>query len=639
MNEEKKENIIIYNKKKLSKKLSLMYFISAKLNYCFEVATEDSKKSDKEAIDLYNPIAKLEINFEEIQNISNLEEKIYQFFYFNRKKIHKELYDNQKKINVVFDEIKNLAFYFYLYLLINEDLTIINYSYSIELIKKLNDLQNNNNDKIYKKIIIAKIIPVLIWNYKEGLDKEFYEEKKDESILNKIEEKNKIIIEKFSSKIGLEIKDEINKKNIDEIYIEIIISLIKTKKFDNYEEVFNIIEELDLQNIIITNNMFEKLSHVLNSNENYINYYLIKNIEDLYNDKKINFYYILLKFILKNSIYIYQIDILFQTKKIILKELNNIQYNNIEEKIKQKFDFVLEKITGSGYYLKIIKDMILKKLNDLNDFQNSSTRENESGTHENKSENKNGINNTYFNRSSVLEAKEGEGVDSNSSIEIYSSNVQIGNIQNNFSEIKIYYENILNKLEYTIKLKEQTNSEEQKALNDNYNNWKNKLKDYENVSKNKDEKKDENKDEIIIYNSFEKLTKFVENMEKIINEEKISDEIVLRFTGQKENGNGELKNINCEYINKSLNVKNKDNKNYEDIDILNNKYIKNFNDFIRSLTPNIDESSIKLNNNISYSSQQTTKKIINDISTIGYNSYNSLNYLKVLSQNLAVSGG
>ena len=144
--------------------------------------------------------------------------------------------------------------------------------------------------------------------------------------------------------------------------------------------------------------------------------------------------------------------------------------------------------------------------------------------------------------------------------------------------------------------------------------------------------------EIIFQYIIEKLIKFVENIEKKINEKKISDEIVLRFTKQKENGNSELKNIDCEYINKSLNVKNKDNKKYEDKDILNNN-IKNFNDFIESLRPNINESSIKLNSNISYSSQQTTKKILNDISSIGYNSFDGLNYVKVLSQNLAVGGG
>ena len=57
------------------------------------------------------------------------------------------------------------------------------------------------------------------------------------------------------------------------------------------------------------------------------------------------------------------------------------------------------------------------------------------------------------------------------------------------------------------------------------------------------------------------------------------------------------------------------------------------------MRPNIDVSPIKLNSNISYTSQLTTKKKINNISSIGYNSYNSLNYVKVLSQNLAVSGG
>ena len=59
--------------------------------------------------------------------------------------------------------------------------------------------------------------------------------------------------------------------------------------------------------------MINKLYEIFNSNKDYINDYLILNLEDFSNEKKVNFYYILLKYILKNSIYIYQIPFFIKT--------------------------------------------------------------------------------------------------------------------------------------------------------------------------------------------------------------------------------------------------------------------------------------------------------------------------------------
>ena len=70
-------------------------------------------------------------------------------------------------------------------------------------------------------------------------------------------------------KNGLWSKKE-KKKNIEEIYIEIIINFIKSNKFENYQEVDNILNELDFQNIFITNKMFKKLSTIL-SNKDLLN--------------------------------------------------------------------------------------------------------------------------------------------------------------------------------------------------------------------------------------------------------------------------------------------------------------------------------------------------------------------------------
>ena len=52
--------------------------------------------------------------------------------------------------------------------------------------------------------------------------------------------------------------------NIDNIYIEIIISLIQKNKFDDYEYICNILNQLDLEDIDINGFMFDKIKQILN---------------------------------------------------------------------------------------------------------------------------------------------------------------------------------------------------------------------------------------------------------------------------------------------------------------------------------------------------------------------------------------
>ena len=67
-------------------------------------------------------------------------------------------------------------------------------------------------------------------------------------------------------------------------------------------------------NIYLTQSMFDKLNKFLNLNENHIKNYIIEKKEDLIDETKINFYYFLLKYILKNSFYIYRIPFLIKTR-------------------------------------------------------------------------------------------------------------------------------------------------------------------------------------------------------------------------------------------------------------------------------------------------------------------------------------
>ena len=195
-------------------------------------------------------------NYEDIINILNQEIKNkMQFLYFNRNEIHKILYDYEETIKLNNDIVKNdISNYFYLLLLIGDNTTIINYEYSIDFIININDQLKKENKNI-KKLILSKIIIELINNYK-GSD--VYNENEDE-LLNEIVNNS---LENINNNSKEFIKMELNSKviksqKIDEIYCNIINALINTNI--NYEYTYEIIKELDLENIFITKAMFDQL--------------------------------------------------------------------------------------------------------------------------------------------------------------------------------------------------------------------------------------------------------------------------------------------------------------------------------------------------------------------------------------------
>ena len=115
--------------------------------------------------------------------------EIVKLYYLNRLSIHNILYNLEKIVIVNYNNAKeeeNFAYFFYLTLLIRENDSVVNYSYSIEYIKKIiNIFKKNINSNQYYDIIISKIIIELINNYK-GLDE--YEENENE--IQIIEEEN-----------------------------------------------------------------------------------------------------------------------------------------------------------------------------------------------------------------------------------------------------------------------------------------------------------------------------------------------------------------------------------------------------------------------------------------------------------------
>ena len=288
-----------------------------------------------------------------IINSDNLDNNNFsKFLYFNKNNIHNILFDNEEKIIVNFQNY-SLSFLYYLSLLIRDNPDIVFYSYSIDYLRELNNMRRNNN-KIYENIIISKLILELIENYKNKDD--FQYDNRNRQELEKITNDNEVIIQNNIGTLreldlNLNLED-IKLKAIDEIYTDIIINLIKLNKFQIYEFTYNILTQLDIESIDITKTIFEKLSKQLNSKENYIN--MIKNIEDLFDTNKINFYYFILRYILKDSNYIYQNKFLKESRKSIMKilkkESNKIANNDLNEIIMERLIYIINILCDSEYY-------------------------------------------------------------------------------------------------------------------------------------------------------------------------------------------------------------------------------------------------------------------------------------------------
>ena len=102
---------------------------------------------------------------------------------------------------------------------------------------------------------------------------------------------------------------------------------------------------MDLSNINITKNIFDKLINELDivKNKDINEKYIIKDIKDLTNEETINFYYILFKYILKSSYYIYQIPLILESRKAILKMINSSKdflndLDNINNNVELKYN-------------------------------------------------------------------------------------------------------------------------------------------------------------------------------------------------------------------------------------------------------------------------------------------------------------
>ena len=331
-------------KDNIPKKISLCYY--GTINQVFVLSFEE-------------PINKLLSEYSDIETLLKISEgQITKFLYFHKNYVHKLLLDLDKNIHFEYKEGNdNLSFYFYLILLIKDMPYILYYTYDSKYIKELNDHQEKNN-KIYNKLITSRILIELLDNYKFIYD--CFEDENEEKINKMLKFNFSIIKDNIDFLKKLDIKwnqKEFTAKSIDLIYIEIIIALIKQKKFEDYDFTYDIINQLNFENIDINKAMFDKLYEILDSNEDYINDYIISNCEDIFNENKINFFFILIKYILKNPIYIYQIPFLMKVSKNVNKILKSKDSaNSTTSDIYEKIVYIINVFTNTKgkYYRKIL---------------------------------------------------------------------------------------------------------------------------------------------------------------------------------------------------------------------------------------------------------------------------------------------
>ena len=255
-------------------------------------------------------------NYSEIYDFLTLtNSRKYEYLYHNKTSIHKILYDNEKIINILSNNKEyNLTDLFYLTLLIKDQTSLTNYIYNFDYINNVNNFRKNKKDKL-TSFILSMIILELIDNYRNAED--FYEEIYEDSLKN-IYEDNKNIRDNFidsNNYFNLN-KKEVTLNSIEEIYSNILISLINKEQLQ-YEFSKDILNRLGFESINITENIFQSLL-VLFNNNNIIQKYTITKIEDLYDEQKIGFYYLLFKYIFKDSIYIYKIPFLLRSSRVIL---------------------------------------------------------------------------------------------------------------------------------------------------------------------------------------------------------------------------------------------------------------------------------------------------------------------------------
>jgi hypothetical protein len=239
-----------------------------------------------------------------------------------------------------------------------ENPEITNYIYSLDFIRTINKERKKTSQK-YKLIMFSKIILDLIDNYREADE---YNENEESFELKEMEKENRLIIKDNSGifkEIGLNLNEnDIRMKKIDEIYSEVINALVRSKKIEDFEYTYNVLEQLDLKNINLTKTIFDGIIN----RQNYKDYE-INHVEDLNDEKKVNFYYLFVTFIFKTSIYIYNVPFLLKAQKLVIDLIKHKKVKYV--KVNKKLEYIALKIIDSKYYTRKYNENIYEILNEV----------------------------------------------------------------------------------------------------------------------------------------------------------------------------------------------------------------------------------------------------------------------------------
>ena len=368
----------------IDKKLCLSYNGLRIQNEIYEILKDDelSKEGNKKII---NPFFELIANFNGIDSILKLEEPL-EYIYLNRYKIHKILYDDDNSINIDEKIVTKFTDYYYLYYLIWCQDVVVNYKYNFKLVKNAYDMQIIAKKDI-KKIILAKIAITIIDNYCSDGDNNDVDildecEKYKTVCIEKINE-NKNVLEKY--KIDLDLDNlEKSEVSLEDIYSDIISTLIIKKELNESGETLNILNELEIKKIRLNKTIFDSLLKALT--EKNLKEYIIDDFNDFFNEKIINFYSILFEYILKSTDYINYIpflsEIQIKIKKLVkenMKELYTYFKRNKNKNSTDKLKKVLNYFVELEYYLNIGEEESKKILNDSVDSKNLDKPMNKNG--------------------------------------------------------------------------------------------------------------------------------------------------------------------------------------------------------------------------------------------------------------------
>ena len=343
-------------------KLDLSYNGLMNQNEIYEILNDENIIKNNDLIEserkILNPFLYLFGNYDNIRELLKTTDiNIFEFIYLNKYKIHKILYDMDSNIFVDSDLIKEFSDYYYLYLLIKEQPEMINYKYDFQLIKGANFMLISAKSWI-QKIICAIMLLSFIYNYEDGMN---VESKYEEDISNlknecsKVINENKKYLEKYKIKLDIDnIVD--NGASIIDIYCDIIITLINNKQLDASNETLNLLNEMKIKELRLNKQLFDVLKEVLD--EKNLSNYEINDYEDFFDGKKIIFYFILFKYILKSSDYIFHIPFLLKTRNKIIEIIKGNHHSLISDLKKKKNDSsidsllrVLEYFIETDYYL------------------------------------------------------------------------------------------------------------------------------------------------------------------------------------------------------------------------------------------------------------------------------------------------